>query len=117
MQTTIYYLPGRGGQLATGLGQALLKGGRVTGRATRAPFRELSFSEQVKIVADDLKAKFWDDGARIIANSFGAYLFLHAQAQLSPYPGRVLMLSPIVGEFESLESTTVYSPPYSKRLW
>lgn len=35
---------------------------------------------------------------------------------MPPYPGRVLILSPIVGEFESHESGTVYSPPYPKRL-
>jgi hypothetical protein len=35
----------------------------------------------------------------VVAVSFGAYLFLHAQTQLPAYPGQVLLLSPILGEF------------------
>lgn len=117
MQQTIYYLPGRGGQLLTGLGRALISRGlHVTGRETLGQFRELSFTEQVRVIADDLQTSFWAMDSLVIANSFGAYLFLHAQAQLPAYPGRVLILSPIVGEFESRESGTVYSPPYPKRL-
>lgn len=117
MQKTIYYLPGRGGQLLTGLGEALTSRGlQVTGRETLGQFRELSFAQQVSVIANDLQTSFWEEDSLVIANSFGAYLFLHAQAQLPPYPGRVLILSPIVGEFESHESGTVYSPPYPKRL-
>jgi hypothetical protein len=50
-------------------------------------------------VAQDLRAHFWDESARVIANSFGAYLFLYAQARLPAFPGRVLLLSPIVSGF------------------
>jgi hypothetical protein len=117
MPQTIYYLPGRGGQLLTGLGQVLISRGlQVIGRETLGQFRDLSFAEQVQVISDDLHARFWDEDSLVIANSFGAYLFLHAQTQMPPYPGRVLILSPIVGEFESHESGTVYSPPYPKRL-
>jgi uncharacterized protein len=43
-----------------------------------------------------------DSGPRtplVVCNSFGAYLFLRAQAGMSPFPGHLLLLSPIVGNF------------------
>ena len=74
-----------GGRLDTGLGQALLaKRFDVTGRELVGEFRKLAFSKQVEAVATDLQGSFWSPDARVIANSFGAYLFLHAQAQLPP---------------------------------
>jgi hypothetical protein len=77
---TIYYLPGYGGQLASGLGRALMdRGFDVAGRETRGDFRSLPFDEQIATVGQDLKDHFWHADARVICNSFGAYLFLHAQ--------------------------------------
>ena len=115
--STIYYLPGHGGQLGTGLGQGLLdRGFNVTGRETRDEFRALSFDEQVQTIMDDLQAHFWHEQAQVVCNSFGAYLFLHAQAQMPSFPGRVLLLSPILGEFTSDQTLTTFLPPRSKRL-
>ena len=96
---TIYYLPGHGGLISTGLGQALLdRGYDVTGRETVGEFKSLGFQAQVQTVASDLREYFWREDARVIANSFGAYLFLHAQALLGEsYIGQVVLLSPIVG--------------------
>ena len=114
---TVYYLPGAGGQLATGLGQALRdRGFSVTGRETRVDFRKLGFEDQLQIIREDLRSHFWHDRARVICNSYGSYLFLHAQAGLEPFPGQVLMLSPIVGEFTSDETRTTFSPPRPTRL-
>jgi hypothetical protein len=94
---TVYYLPGYGGQLATGLGQGLRdRGLNVAGRETRHHFRILRFDEQVQTIRQDLKDHFWHERARVVCNSFGAYLFLHAQAQMDAFIGRVLLLSPIV---------------------
>lgn len=113
----IYYLPGAGGQLATGLGQALRdRGFNVTGRETRGEFRSLGFEDQLQIIQEDLRSHFWHEQARVICNSYGSYLFLHAQSNMTPFPGRVLMLSPIVGEFASDETRTTFSPPRPKRL-
>ena len=97
----IYYLPGLGGRLSAGLGQALMdRGYDVTGRESIGAFKELGFTRQVELVASDIKEYFWRQDARIICNSFGAYLFLHAQALIGePYIGKVILLSPIVGEF------------------
>ncbi len=106
-----------GGRLDTGLGQALLaKRVDVTGRELVGEFRKLAFSEQIEAVANDLQGGFWNPEARIIANSFGAYLFLHAQAQLPPYPGNVILLSPIVGEFANQETEMNFIPPRSEQL-
>jgi hypothetical protein len=114
---TIYYLPGYGGQLATGLGRALMdRGFDVAGRETRGDFRSLPFDEQIATVGQDLKDHFWHDEARVICNSFGAYLFLHAQTQMPSFPGRVLLLSPIVGEFTNVQARTSFSPPRPTRL-
>ena len=113
----VYYLPGHGGQLATGLGQGLMdKGFNVTGRETRGDFRTLPFDEQVQTIMDDLQGHFWHEQAQVVCNSFGAYLFLHAQAQLPSFPGRVLLLSPIVGEFTNEQARTSFSPPRPERL-
>ena len=106
-----------GGRLDTGLGQALLaKGFDVTGRELVGEFRQLSFNDQVDAVAIDLQSNFWDKDARLIANSFGAYLFLHAQAKLPPYPGKVILLSPIVGEFANQDTEMNFIPPRSEQL-
>lgn len=116
-QGTIYYLPGYGGQLGTGLGQGLMdRGFDVTGRETRGDFRNLPFEEQVQTVMHDLQAHFWHEQAQVVCNSFGSYLFLHAQAQLPAFVGRVLLLSPIVGEFTNEQARTSFSPPRPERL-
>ncbi len=113
----VYYLPGHGGQLATGLDQSLMdRGFDVTGRETRGDFRALPFDEQVQTIMDDLQGHFWHAQATVVCNSFGSYLFLHAQAQLPSFPGRVLLLSPIVGEFTNEQARTSFSPPQPERL-
>ena len=117
MNRAIYYLPGRGGLISTGLGEELLKRGfHLTGRETVGDFRKLGFGEQVDLVARDLTELHWHESGRVIANSFGAYFFLHAQAQLPPYPGKVLLLSPIVGDFSDEETMRFFVPPRSGKL-
>jgi hypothetical protein len=115
---TVYYLPGHGGLISTGLGAAIAdRGFAVTGRETVGEFYQLPFQEQVRLVADDLERDFWSSDARVVANSFGGYLFLHAQALLDGvYSGRVLILSPIVGGFTNEQTMRRYYPPSSERL-
>ena len=79
----------------------------------------MSFPDQIETVCNDLKDNFWNESARVICNSFGAYIFLHAQAQLGePYVGKVLLLSPIVGEFANNDEDRPknFIPPRSTRL-
>jgi hypothetical protein len=120
MTQTIYYLTGMGGTLHTGLGKAILdRGFDVTGRQLSGEFRSIQFQDQIDTVATDLKEHFWSADARVICNSFGAYIFLHAQAQLAtPYIGNVILLSPIVGEFANndTERPMTFLPPRSTRL-
>ena len=117
MVSSIYYLPGHGGRLGTGLGEALLsRGFAVAGRETVGAFRTLPFREQVALVAHDLTSLYWHEDDRVIANSFGAYLFLNAQELMKPYIGRVLLLSPIVGEFSNEDSVLGFIPPQAGKL-
>lgn len=117
MSKKVYYLTGMGGQLHTGLGEGLSSRGFVIcGRELFGDFKKLEFQQQIDIVANDLTSHFWDENARVIANSFGAYLFLHAQAQIESYIGKVILLSPIVGEFSNEASMTAYVPPRADKL-
>jgi len=114
---SIFYLPGRVGRIDTGLGEALAaRGLAVSGRETVGEFARLSFQEQIELVAQDLKTGFWLDNSRVMVNSYGAYLFLHAQTLLPPYLDKVLLLSPIVGEFSSNETGTYFIPSRSRHL-
>jgi hypothetical protein len=117
MDKTIYLLPGRGGRLNQGLGEELLERDfDVFGRELHGEFQKLTFGKQIELVANDLKSRFWRKDARVIANSFGAYLFLHAQTLLPPYIGRVLLLSPIVGEASNEETMMFFVPPRANHL-
>ena len=117
---TVYYLPGWGGLLSTGLGQALLERGYdVTGRETVGDFKSLGFAGQVETVASDLREHFWREDAHVICNSFGGYLFLHAQALIGePYIGNVILLAPIVGEFVQDDEARPmnFIPPQAEKL-
>ena len=100
------------------------RGYDVTGRETRGEFKSLAFASQVDLVAQDLRSMCWREDALVVANSFGAYLFLHAQAQLAPFIGKVLLLSPIVGEFAKDEPSEDeeaggwlgFIPPMARKL-
>lgn len=112
MNSSIYYLTGMGGQLIKGLGEELIQRGlSIYGQELVGTFKNLSFQEQIEQVSSDIQQHFWSSDSRVIANSFGAYLFLHAQAYMKPYIGKVLLLSPIIGDFEDDESLRSFSPP------
>lgn len=116
-EKTVYYLPGFGGRLETGLGEGLTsRGFGVVGRETREDFKELPFQAKIDAIASDLQAHFWRDDALVVVNSFGGYLFLHAQAQIPPYPGKVLLLSPIVGDFQNETLRVGFVPPRAEVL-
>lgn len=104
---TIYYLPGARGELHTGLGQGLTdRGFQLAGRATVGEFRQYSFDDQVAVIANDLQQlDWWQPTARVVTNSYGGYLFLNAQLRMPPYPGQILMLSPVLGGFEDEQTT------------
>ena len=114
MSTSIYFLPGHGGRISNGLGQELARRGfDVLGRETVGDFKKLDFDVQVETVAADLKTSFWHGNARVIANSYGAYLLLLALSSLTTFPGKILLLSPIVGEFSNDQTRIGFIPPYA----
>ncbi len=118
MSQIIYFLPGHGGRISNGLGQALIaRGFDVVGRETVGAFKKLNFDVQVETIAHDLKANFWREDACVIANSYGAYLLLLALSSLQAFPGKMLLLSPIVGEFTNDKTNMGFIPPYAKRLY
>ncbi len=113
----VYLLPGQGGSIGEGLGRAISERGfRVAGRESRGTFRALDFDQKITTIADDLRAHFWRSDGLVIANSFGAYLLLHALVDLPPFPGRALLLSPILGGSTDPDSGFLYSPPRSEKL-
>jgi hypothetical protein len=88
----------------------------VTGKETKGEFKELSFTDQVETVKEDLLNNFGTEESRVIANSFGAYLFLHAQASLEPYLSKLLLLLPIVGGFAGEATGRFFSLPQEHKL-
>ncbi len=114
---SVYYLPGHGGRLDVGLGEGIAaRHYRIEGRELYGEFKSLVFQDQIELIANDLHTNFWTNESHVIANSFGAYLFLHTQAQLDPFPGRVLLLSPIVGSFSEETSMSGFIPPRANKL-
>jgi pimeloyl-ACP methyl ester carboxylesterase len=118
MPQSIYFLPGHGGRISNGLGQELVRRGfDVMGRETVGDFKKVSFDVQVETVAADLKTNFWSEDALVIGNSYGAYLLLLALSSLTTFPGKILLLSPIVGEFSNEQTRIGFIPPYATRLF
>ena len=117
MQKLVYFLPGHGGHISNGLGQELSRRGyEVVGRETVGDFKNLEFKEQIGIIAEDLQTNFFNEKSRIIANSYGAYLLLSALVLLKPFIGKILLLSPIVGEFSNEDIQLGFIPPYAKKI-
>ncbi len=115
---SFYLLPGRGGRLAVGLGLALkARGYNLSDRETLGDFAKLPLHHQAQAIAHDLQAEFWDSSAQVIANSYGAYLLLFAQSLMPPFPGKVLLLSPVIGAVaQSSVGNVGFAPPYAERL-
>lgn len=112
MKKTVYYLPGMGGRLDTGLGRGIHdRNYKIVGRETLGEFQKLTFQDKIDTVKNDLEEYFWYPDAKVVANSFGAYLFLHAQLTMEPYPGQVLILSPIIGGANYDEKMMRFYPP------
>lgn len=117
MGKNVYYLPGRHGRVATGLGEGILElGYELKGRETPWSFEGLAFGEQLDLITQDLRANFWTENAKVVAVSYGAYLLLNALAEQEPYPGSILLLSPVLGEVTGGKSMRYYSPPRPSRI-
>jgi hypothetical protein len=93
-----YLIPGRGERLEGALGFVLRQEGRrLRGRELRGDFAGLRFPDQLATIAEDLASGFRSGEAVAVGRSYGAYLLLHALAERAPFPGRVLLFSPVLG--------------------
>ena len=89
----------------------------MSGRETLGDFAKLPLPHQAQAIAKDLQAEFWDSAAQVIANSYGAYLLLFAQSLMPAFPGKVLLLSPVIGAAtQSSVGNVSFAPPYADRL-
>lgn len=113
----IYFIPGRGENIASGLGQIIASlGFIVQGREIIADFARLGFSEQLILIQSDLQSAFWHSEAVLIGRSFGAYLLLHTLTEMESFSGKVLLFSPVLGAGLSKDRLFGSIPPRAKRL-
>lgn len=113
----IYYVPGRYDIFTNKIGQIIINlGFSVQGREVRGDFERISFSEQIALIRADLQPTFWHPKSILIGHSFGAYLLLHALAEMESFAGRVLLFSPVLGAGISKDGHFGSIPPRSKRL-
>lgn len=111
----VLYITGRGGSLNKGLAAYLassVKG--FEGIAVDTQFLKRRPLEQVEFI----RQKMAEDPTRlVIANSYGAYLVLHALAQIEGFtPENVLLLSPLLGVGRSQGGFYMNIPPLLSRL-
>ncbi|OAD19232.1 hypothetical protein THIOM_005150 [Candidatus Thiomargarita nelsonii] len=117
MVNKVYFLPGRGDKLNEFIGSSLVEMGiDVYGREILSDFARLHFPQQIEIIKNDLKCQFWHEQSNLIGDSYGAYLLLHALVELAPFPGRILLLSPVLGKAIDKKNLFISSPPRSKKL-
>ena len=116
MNKTVYLVPGRGNRLSD-IGDIVLSlEYNVCGREIMPPFSSGAFSEQLGIIQKDLKAYSWDNDAKLIGHSYGGYLLMHALSELDPFPGDILLLSPVLGPAIDKERLYISYPPRSNKL-
>jgi hypothetical protein len=113
----VYFLPGRQERVSDGLGSAIVRAGfSICGHEIVNDFARLRFAEQLSLIRSDLQTTFWKPDARIIARSYGAYLLLNTLAEMSPFPGRILLLSPVLGAAVANNGFYVSRPPRADRF-
>lgn len=116
MHNAVYLLPGRGNRLRD-LGDPITRlGFDVYGRELAPPLARLGFAEQIRLIQRDLAAAFWRPDARLIGHSYGAYLLLHALADREPFPGRILLLAPVLGAALDAQRLYLSRPPRADQL-
>ena len=103
--------------MSTGLGQGLRdRGFSVVGQESRGVFLKLTFQQQSDAICRDLQEDFWHEGARLVAVSYGCYLYLHAQIEMPVFPGRIMLLSPVLGSAYAASVGISFYPPRADRL-
>jgi hypothetical protein len=111
-----YLVPGRGEPLDGPVCSALHAAGvKVEGRewATLAGMR---FGEQLAAIQGDIHPGWWDERALLVGESYGGYLLMHTLAGLPAFPGRVVLLSPVLGVGQSADGWYASRPPRAGKL-
>lgn len=118
MKPSVYLIPGRDERMGGALGSILTQEGReVHGRALRGDFVRRRFPEQLAEIRRDLAEGFWTPESVLAGRSYGGYLILHALAEEeAPFPGRVLLLSPVLGPARRTDGRFGSRPPRADRL-
>ena len=112
----IIYITGRGGDANKGLGAYLktIDPNRI-GLSVNSIFLSLPFEQQIATI-HDLLGRFDGPNARIVANSYGAYLLTSALIDKPTISSHVLLLSPALG-LTLIEEEMFYSRPPYQRPW
>jgi len=122
MKTTnmhnIVIFPGRNKSWREGIGNFLSsKGYSPTGINLTHDFMKLHVSDQVQNISD-LLSNSWQSDTILIGKSYGAYLLLHSLLDFPPFPGKIVLFSPVLGKafIESQGQFFCSIPPRSKQL-
>lgn len=112
----IYIIPGRGQEIINYSVFLSELGFNISGREIyKPPFSNSSFSDQISILSNDIKQSAWYKFGVIVSFSYGSYLLLQTlMSEDDPYPGKVLLVSPVLGAMKrSFLSST---PPRAEKL-
>lgn len=106
------YITGRGGSATQGLSSYLSTlADDYQGLANDSVLHRLSVDEQIGVVAE-----FSEAATHLIANSYGAYLWLLSRIDAAPTDTRVLLLSPLLGRAVDPEKMLSSRPPRLRGL-
>jgi hypothetical protein len=112
MTMKLRYITGRGGSTTQGLSLYLSTlVDDYQALANDAELHRRSVDEQVNIVT-----KFCEPATHLIANSYGAYLWLLSRIDAEPADTQVLLLSPVMGRAIDPEKMLSSRPPRLRGL-
>jgi pimeloyl-ACP methyl ester carboxylesterase len=113
---SVYFIPGRAEAFGDTLGRSITElGCALDGRRIDACFARAAFADQLGVIRSDVATR-WHDESVLIGRSYGAYLLLHVLADLPPFPGRILLCSPILGPAVAADGKYGSRPPRAARL-
>jgi hypothetical protein len=106
------YITGRGGSSTQGLSAHLKQqADDFAVLANDSELHKLSLDEQLSVVT-----AFSSEATHLIANSYGAYLWLLTRIDAAPSDTRVLLLSPVMGRAVDPEKMLSSRPPRLRGL-
>ena len=114
---SLYLVPGKGNSLNDIGAFVLSLGYDVCGRELLPPFSNLHFPKQLELIQKDLESMFWHSDAKLIGHSFGGYLLLQALSDLEPFPGKILLFSPVLGASFDNQRLFMSCPPRAHKLF